>query len=113
MILTTQILFLGVLSVVLVVDIASDYILLSQRRLLSSHELPFWIHQMTRVVMARCFCSCPNPASIRSECFSAGLSDFPSVAVCPSSSQVLAFGQAAVRLERSQNREDERSLSKR
>ena len=33
--------------------------------------------------------------------------------MCLSSSQVLAFGQAAVRLERSQKREDERSLSKR
>ena len=43
----------------------------------------------------------------------AGLSDIPSGAVCLSASQLLAFGQAAVRLERSQKREDERSLSKR
>ena len=43
----------------------------------------------------------------------AGLSDIPAGAVCLSSSQVLAFGQAAVRLERSQKREDDRSLSKR
>ena len=45
--------------------------------------------------------------------FSAGLADVPSGAVCLSASQVLAFGQAAVRLERSQNRENERSLSRR
>ena len=45
--------------------------------------------------------------------FSAGLSDIPSGAMCLSSSQVLAFGQAAVRLEQSQKREDERSFSKR
>ena len=65
-ILATQIFCLGVLSVVLVVAAASDYILLSQRRLLRAHELPFCIHQMTRVVMTQCFCSCPNPVGIRS-----------------------------------------------
>ena len=45
--------------------------------------------------------------------FLAGLSDVPSGAVCLSASQVLAFGQAAVRLERRQHRDDERSLLKR
>ena len=43
----------------------------------------------------------------------AGLSDVPSGAVCLSASQVLAFGQAAVRLERRHHRDDERSLLKR
>ena len=45
--------------------------------------------------------------------FLAGLSDVSSGAVCLSASQVLAFGQAAVRLERRQHRDDERSLLKR
>ena len=45
--------------------------------------------------------------------FLAGLSDVPSGAVCLAASQVLAFGQAAVRLERRQHRDDERSLLKR
>ena len=46
-------------------------------------------------------------------CILAGLSDVPSGAICLSSSQVLAYGRAAVRLERSQSRGDERSLSRR
>ena len=45
--------------------------------------------------------------------FLAGLKDVPEGAVCMSASQVLAFGQAAVRLERTQSRVEDRSLSRR
>ena len=44
---------------------------------------------------------------------SAGLTDVPSGAVCKSSPQVLAYGQAAVRLEGSRAQREERSLSRR
>ena len=43
----------------------------------------------------------------------AGLKDVPEGAVCLSASQVLAFGQAAVRLERTHSRAEGRSLSRR
>ena len=45
--------------------------------------------------------------------FAAGLSEVPTGAVCLSSSQVLAFGQAAVRLERSRDQRKERTLTRR
>ena len=44
---------------------------------------------------------------------SAGFSEVPAGAVCLSSSQVLAFGQAAVRLEKTQSRLESRSLTRR
>ena len=43
----------------------------------------------------------------------AGLKEVPPGAVCLLSSQVLAYGQAAVRLERSQSRLESRSLARR
>ena len=45
--------------------------------------------------------------------FAAGLSEVPTGAVCLSSSQVLAFGQAAVRLERSRDQRKEQTLTRR
>ena len=45
--------------------------------------------------------------------FLAGLKDVPEGAVCLSASQVLAFGQAAVRLERTHSRAEGHSLSRR
>ena len=44
---------------------------------------------------------------------SAGLSEVPVGAVCLSSSQVLPFGQAAVRLKKTQLRQESRSLTRR
>ena len=77
-----------------------------------------------RLILSLCLCvsgldwyrlHCLKFCSALSICVSvsAGLSEVPAGAVCLSSSQVLAFGQAAVRLEKTQSRMESHSLTRR